>query len=173
MARRASRTRTQEARPLLLRLPARQRAALKEAAQAMGLTESAYLRRALSVVLRLDAFTSEPPLYQQWFHDGLRDLFAAANLAAVTAQALLALARDQMVREAQAQTMPQVLAEEQAENAIAVAMAAGREGLVEPGVRATYGSLQGGLHKEATESQRQSLGYYSWNEHPDPGNGYG
>lgn len=141
MARRASRTRTQEARPLLLRLPARQRAALKEAAQAMGLTESAYLRRALSVVLRLDAFTSEPPLYQQWFHDGLRDLFAAANLAAVTSQALLALTRERMVREAQSETMPQCLAQEEAETAIAAAMAAGREGLADPEVRAAYGSL--------------------------------
>jgi ATP-dependent Lon protease len=54
-----------------------------------------------------------------------------------------------------------------------IASALERARPIEEQIRATYGSLQGGLHKEATESQRQSLGYYSWNEHPDPGNGYG
>ncbi|MCI4368315.1 MAG: ATP-binding protein [Thermoplasmata archaeon] len=47
---------------------------------------------------------------------------------------------------------------------------------VEEQIRAVYGSLQGGLRQDVTESQRQSMGYYSWNDHPDPGGfsgGYG
>ncbi len=47
---------------------------------------------------------------------------------------------------------------------------------IEEQVREVYGSFQGGLRQESTEAQRQSVGYYTWNEHPDPGQfpgGYG
>ncbi|HZY91433.1 MAG TPA: ATP-binding protein [Thermoplasmata archaeon] len=47
---------------------------------------------------------------------------------------------------------------------------------IEEQIREVYGSLQGGLRKDVTESQRQSMGYYHWNEHPDSGSftgGYG
>jgi ATP-dependent Lon protease len=47
---------------------------------------------------------------------------------------------------------------------------------IEEQVREVYGSFQSGLRQESTESQRQSLGYYNWNDHPDPGQfpgGYG
>jgi ATP-dependent Lon protease len=47
---------------------------------------------------------------------------------------------------------------------------------IEEQIKSAYGSLQGGLRQDVTESQRQSMGYYSWNEHPDPGSfpgGYG
>ena len=47
---------------------------------------------------------------------------------------------------------------------------------IEEQIRDVYGSLQGGLRQDVTESQRQSMGYYNWNEHPDPGSfpgGYG
>jgi ATP-dependent Lon protease len=47
---------------------------------------------------------------------------------------------------------------------------------IEEQITATYGSLQGGLRRDVTEAQRQSMGYYQWNEHPDPGSlpgGYG
>jgi ATP-dependent Lon protease len=47
---------------------------------------------------------------------------------------------------------------------------------IEEQVREVYGSFQGGLRQESTESQRQSMGYYNWNEHPDPNQfpgGYG
>ncbi|MCI4361239.1 MAG: AAA family ATPase, partial [Thermoplasmata archaeon] len=47
---------------------------------------------------------------------------------------------------------------------------------IEEQIRSTYGSLQGGLRQDVTESQRQNMGYYSWNEHPDSGSlpgGYG
>ena len=47
---------------------------------------------------------------------------------------------------------------------------------IEEQIREAYGSLQGGLRKDVTESQRQTMGYYTWNEHPDPGafpGGYG
>jgi predicted ATP-dependent protease len=37
---------------------------------------------------------------------------------------------------------------------------------IEEQVRETYGSFQGGLRQEVTESQRQSMGYYNWNDHP-------
>jgi ATP-dependent Lon protease len=43
---------------------------------------------------------------------------------------------------------------------------------IEEQIKEAYGSLQGGLRSDVTESQRQSMGYYHWNEHPDPG-GYG
>lgn len=47
---------------------------------------------------------------------------------------------------------------------------------IEEQIRETYGSLQGGIRKDVSESQRQSMGYYHWNENPDAGNfpgGYG
>ena len=47
---------------------------------------------------------------------------------------------------------------------------------IEEQIREAYGSLQGGLRKDVTESQRPSIGYYPWNEHADPGQfpgGYG
>ena len=47
---------------------------------------------------------------------------------------------------------------------------------IEEQIRATYGSLQGGIQKDVTEAQRQSMGYCHWNEHPDAGSfpgGYG
>jgi ATP-dependent Lon protease len=47
---------------------------------------------------------------------------------------------------------------------------------IEEQIRSTYGSLQGGIRQDVTEAQRQSMGYYHWNEHPDAGNfpgGYG
>ena len=47
---------------------------------------------------------------------------------------------------------------------------------IEEQVREVYGSFQGGLRQESTEAQRQSMGYYNWNDHPDPGTppgGYG
>ena len=47
---------------------------------------------------------------------------------------------------------------------------------IEEQVRDVYGSFQGGLRQESTESQRQSMGYYHWNDHPDPNQypgGYG
>ncbi len=39
---------------------------------------------------------------------------------------------------------------------------------IEEQIKEAYGSLQGGLQKEATEAQRQSMGYYTWNESSDP-----
>ncbi len=47
---------------------------------------------------------------------------------------------------------------------------------IEEQVREVYGSFQGGLRQESTEAQRQSMGYYHWNEPTDPGQypgGYG
>ncbi|MCI4348986.1 MAG: ATP-binding protein [Thermoplasmata archaeon] len=47
---------------------------------------------------------------------------------------------------------------------------------IEEQITTTYGSLQGGLRRDVTESQRQSMGYYNWTENPNPGNfqgGYG
>ena len=76
-------------KPILLNLSASQRAALKAAADAQNTTESAYLRRALSITLRLDAFAEEPAAYQTWLRDGLSDLFAAANASAVLSYAIL------------------------------------------------------------------------------------
>jgi len=72
-----------------LRLSKAEAAALTQAADAMNLTENGYLRRALGIALRLDAFTSEPAMYQSWFRGGLNDLFASANAAAVLSQAIL------------------------------------------------------------------------------------
>jgi ATP-dependent Lon protease len=47
---------------------------------------------------------------------------------------------------------------------------------IEEQITAMYGSYQGGLRRDVSESQRQQMGYYQWNEHPDTGNfpgGYG
>ena len=47
---------------------------------------------------------------------------------------------------------------------------------IEEQVREVYGSFQGGLRQESTESQRESMGYYPWNDRTDPGQfpgGYG
>lgn len=47
---------------------------------------------------------------------------------------------------------------------------------IEEQIRSAYGSLQGAMRKDVTEAQRESMGYYTWNEHPDPGSfggGYG
>ena len=47
---------------------------------------------------------------------------------------------------------------------------------IEEQVREVYGSFQSGLRQESTESQRQSMGYYNWSDHPDSGQfpgGYG
>jgi ATP-dependent Lon protease len=47
---------------------------------------------------------------------------------------------------------------------------------IEEQIKSAYGSLQGGLSRDVTEAQRQNLGYYSWNDHPDPSSfsgGYG
>ncbi|MGA7922959.1 MAG: ATP-binding protein [Thermoplasmata archaeon] len=47
---------------------------------------------------------------------------------------------------------------------------------IEEQIREAYGSYQSGIRQDVTESQRQTMGYYSWNEHPDPGQspgGYG
>jgi ATP-dependent Lon protease len=43
---------------------------------------------------------------------------------------------------------------------------------IEEQIKESYGSMQGGMRSDATESQRQSMGYYHWNENADPG-GYG
>jgi ATP-dependent Lon protease len=47
---------------------------------------------------------------------------------------------------------------------------------IEEQIKAAYGSFSGGLRQDVSESQRERMGYYSWTEHPDPGNfsgGYG
>jgi len=47
---------------------------------------------------------------------------------------------------------------------------------IEEQVREVYGSFQGGLRQESTESQRQTMGYLNWNDRTDPGQfpgGYG
>jgi ATP-dependent Lon protease len=47
---------------------------------------------------------------------------------------------------------------------------------IEDQIREMYGSYQSGLRQDVSESQRQNMGYYTWNEHPDPGDlsgGYG
>ncbi len=124
-----------------LRLTPEEAAALTQAAGGLGLSENAYLRRALSITLRLDAFTEEPTVYQSWFRQGLADLFAAANLAAVTGQALVSLQRARMVQAAEAQGMPQVFAEAEADTAIEAALVAARDVLATPEIRAIYGSL--------------------------------
>ena len=124
---------------LLLRLPAQQRAALKDAAQAMDLSESAYLRRALNITLRLDAFTTEPTPYHAWFRDGLSEVFAAANLAAASTQALLVLARERMMREAMdRERLPKPLAQEQVDLALENALTAGLAALADPDTQVAY-----------------------------------
>ena len=82
--------------PLLVRLTTAQRAALKDAAANAHCTESAYLRRALSITLRLDAMTEETAAYQTWLRDGLADLYAAANAAATLSHAALAALMDHL-----------------------------------------------------------------------------
>jgi len=47
---------------------------------------------------------------------------------------------------------------------------------IEEQIRDVYGSFQGGLRQESTEAQRQTTGYYHWNQNLDPGQypgGYG
>jgi ATP-dependent Lon protease len=47
---------------------------------------------------------------------------------------------------------------------------------IEEQIRDAYGSLQGGIRQDVTESQRQQMGYYSWNQNQDPNQfpgGYG
>ncbi|MCI4319961.1 MAG: ATP-binding protein [Thermoplasmata archaeon] len=47
---------------------------------------------------------------------------------------------------------------------------------IEEQIKSAYGSMQGGLSRDVTEAQRQNMGYYHWNDHPDPGSfsgGYG
>ena len=47
---------------------------------------------------------------------------------------------------------------------------------IEDQIRETYGSFFGGVQRDVTEAQRQTMGYYHWNEHPDAGSspgGYG
>ena len=39
---------------------------------------------------------------------------------------------------------------------------------IEEQIREVYGSYQGGMRQDVTEAQRQSMGYYAWNEHRDP-----
>lgn len=124
-----------------LRLTPEETAALTQAAGAMSLSENAYLRRALAITLRLDAFTSEPAPYQTWFQDGLRDLYAAANLAAVTGQALLALERERLTREARTRGVPGDLAQEETRLAIERAITEGRDALADPEVRYAFASL--------------------------------
>ncbi len=54
--------------------------------------------------------------------------------------------------------------------------ALGRARSIEEQIRDAYGSLQGGIRQDVTESQRQKMGYYSWNQYQDPGEfpgGYG
>jgi ATP-dependent Lon protease len=54
--------------------------------------------------------------------------------------------------------------------------ALGRAKSIEEQIREIYGSLQGGIRQDVTESQRQQMGYYSWNQYQDPGQfpgGYG
>jgi len=73
-----------------LRLSKAEAAALTQAADEKHLTENSYLRRALQMALRLDVFNEEPAAYQTWLHDGLSDLFAAANASAILSHAILA-----------------------------------------------------------------------------------
>lgn len=54
--------------------------------------------------------------------------------------------------------------------------ALGRARSIEEQIRDAYGSLQGGLRQDVTESQRQQMGYYHWNQYQDPSQfpgGYG
>jgi ATP-dependent Lon protease len=61
-------------------------------------------------------------------------------------------------------------------DAVHVRQALQRARSIEEQVREVYGSFQGGLRQESTESQRQSMGYYNWDNSPDSGQfpgGYG
>jgi ATP-dependent Lon protease len=47
---------------------------------------------------------------------------------------------------------------------------------IEEQIKDAYGSFQGGIRQDVTESQRQQMGYYSWNQYQDPNQfpgGYG
>jgi predicted ATP-dependent protease len=44
---------------------------------------------------------------------------------------------------------------------------------IEEQIREQYGSFYSGVQRDVTESQRQSMGYYHWNEHPDAGSSPG
>ncbi len=47
---------------------------------------------------------------------------------------------------------------------------------IEEQIKDVYGSFYGGIQRDVSEAQRQSMGYYQWNEHADPGGapgGYG
>ncbi|MGI0140397.1 MAG: ATP-binding protein [Thermoplasmata archaeon] len=47
---------------------------------------------------------------------------------------------------------------------------------IEEQIKEAYGSFQGGVRQEVTEAQRQSMGYYHWNQSSDPSQtpgGYG
>ena len=138
----ATKSKKTKTHSILLNLHAAQKAALKEAAQALQLTESAYLRRALGITLRLDAFTTESAPYQAWFRDGVGEVFAAANLAATTAQALLALTRERLIQEAMdKEHLSQDLAQTQVDLTLEDVLTAGRLVLADPDTQAEYRSL--------------------------------
>jgi ATP-dependent Lon protease len=44
---------------------------------------------------------------------------------------------------------------------------------IEEQIKERYGSYQGGLRSDMTESQRDSMGYYYWNQNPNEGGGQG
>ena len=135
----ASKSKVEPIERRTLRVSPAEAAALTQAAGALGISENAYLRRALSITLRLDAFTSEPTPYHAWFRDGLSEVFAAANLAAASTQALLALARERMMREAMdRERLSETLAQEQVNLALEDAMTAGRMALADPDTQAAY-----------------------------------
>jgi ATP-dependent Lon protease len=44
---------------------------------------------------------------------------------------------------------------------------------IEEQIKEQYGSFYSGVQRDVTEAQRQSMGYYHWNEHPDAGSSPG
>ncbi|MDE1822157.1 MAG: ATP-binding protein [Euryarchaeota archaeon] len=42
---------------------------------------------------------------------------------------------------------------------------------IEEQIKERYGSFQGGIRSDATDAQRESMGYYYWNQHPTSGGG--
>ena len=44
---------------------------------------------------------------------------------------------------------------------------------IEDQIKARYGSFQGGLRSDATDAQRENMGYYYWNQNPDASGGGG
>jgi ATP-dependent Lon protease len=44
---------------------------------------------------------------------------------------------------------------------------------IEEQIRAKYGSYQGGVRSDSSEAQRESMGYYYWNQNPDASRGGG